>query len=197
MDTEAYERYAVQRDGSFRRMAKSGGFVSDYAGSSPAEMAADTFGYLFSGDAASVQRSDRVWSEQFGDLLQRGRGLGASCFDVASPGAPSKAGAALTLDGAPVYQRGVASWYGPGFHGRPTASGQRFNRYGMTAAHPSLPLGSRITVVNLGNGRSVDVVVNDRGPFVGGRVLDLSEGAAEQLGFKRAGTARVEIRFRF
>ena len=90
-------------------------------------------------------------------------------------------------------QRGVASWYGPEFHGRRTASGERFDQEGLTAAHRSLPLGTRVRVTNLENGRSVIVTVTDRGPFVRGRVIDLSRGAARRLGILRAGTARVRV----
>jgi rare lipoprotein A len=91
-------------------------------------------------------------------------------------------------------QVGVASWYGPGFHGRRTASGQRFDMHALTAAHPTLPFGTRVKVTNLANGRSVVLVVNDRGPFVRGRIIDVSHHGAEHLGFVRAGTARVRVR---
>jgi rare lipoprotein A len=90
-------------------------------------------------------------------------------------------------------QVGVASWYGPGFHGNRTANGEIYDQYEITAAHPSLPLGTRAMVTNLANGRSVEVRINDRGPFVDGRVLDLSYGAARLLDVVRPGTARVRI----
>lgn len=90
-------------------------------------------------------------------------------------------------------QEGIASWYGPGFHGRPTATGEVFDQYDLTAAHPTLPLGSRILVHNLENGRHVTVRVNDRGPFVAGRILDLSYAAAYALDMVRPGTAWVRI----
>ncbi|GBD25117.1 Endolytic peptidoglycan transglycosylase RlpA [bacterium HR30] len=90
-------------------------------------------------------------------------------------------------------QEGVASWYGPGFHGNPTASGEVFDQYELTAAHPSLPLGTRVLVTNLENGRQVEVRINDRGPFVDGRVVDLSYAAARVLGMTQAGTARVRL----
>lgn len=94
----------------------------------------------------------------------------------------------------PSYRQvGLASWYGPGFHGRPTASGRRFDESRLTAAHRSLPLGSRVTVTRIDNGRSVEVEINDRGPYVRGRVLDLSRAAAERLGMVDAGVARVRI----
>lgn len=93
--------------------------------------------------------------------------------------------------GASGPQVGKASWYGPGFHGRKTASGQIFNQNRLTAAHPRLPLGSRARVTNLQNGRAVEVTINDRGPHGRGRVIDLSRAAAKQLAM--SGTARVRI----
>jgi len=95
---------------------------------------------------------------------------------------------------AAVYtQRGEASWYGPGFHGRKTASGERFNQHGLTAAHRKLPLGTKARVTNLDNGKSVEVKINDRGPYVRGRIIDLSKAAAERLGMKNAGTTPVRL----
>jgi rare lipoprotein A (peptidoglycan hydrolase) len=87
----------------------------------------------------------------------------------------------------------VASWYGPGFQGRPTSTGERFNENAMTAASTTLPLGSRVRVTNPANGRSVEVRINDRGPYVRGRSIDLSKGAAEKLGIKDKGVAPVEV----
>jgi rare lipoprotein A len=88
---------------------------------------------------------------------------------------------------------GMASWYGPGFDGNLTASGSTFNRYALTAAHPSLPFGSRVRVTNLDNGRSVVVEINDRGPYAEGRVIDLSEGAADMIGLTASGVAPVQL----
>jgi rare lipoprotein A (peptidoglycan hydrolase) len=88
---------------------------------------------------------------------------------------------------------GVASFYGGRFHGRPTASGVRFDSNAMTAAHRSLPFGTRVRVTHLGNGRSVEVRINDRGPYVGGRIIDLSRGAAGVLGMHGQGVARVNV----
>jgi rare lipoprotein A len=88
---------------------------------------------------------------------------------------------------------GRASWYGPGFHGRRTASGERFDQNRLTAAHRKLPLGTRVTVTNLANGRSVRVEINDRGPYIRGRMLDLSKAAARRLGMVRDGVVRVRI----
>ncbi|MCP1198946.1 septal ring lytic transglycosylase RlpA family protein [Notoacmeibacter sp. MSK16QG-6] len=86
---------------------------------------------------------------------------------------------------------GKASWYGPGFHGKKTASGERFNQNAMTAAHKTLPLGTKVRVTNKRNGRSIVVRINDRGPYAHGRVLDLSKGAASKLGFIRSGHTSV------
>lgn len=88
---------------------------------------------------------------------------------------------------------GMASWYGRDFHGRKTANGQRYDMYGVSAAHKTLPLGTKVRVTNLENKRSVILVVNDRGPFVRGRVLDLSYGAAKKLGTVEKGVAKVRI----
>jgi rare lipoprotein A len=90
-------------------------------------------------------------------------------------------------------QVGTASWYGPGFHGRRTASGERFDQHGLTAAHRSLPFGTRVVVTNLANGRSVTVRINDRGPRVRGRTIDLSRAAARRLGMEGRGVARVRL----
>lgn len=90
-------------------------------------------------------------------------------------------------------QTGVASWYGRQFHGRKTASGETFDMNALTAAHPSLPLNCYVRVTNEKNGKSVVVKINDRGPFHGNRVLDLSYGAAKKLGIVDAGSAKVRI----
>jgi rare lipoprotein A len=90
-------------------------------------------------------------------------------------------------------QRGIASWYGTKFHGRPTSSGEVYNMHAMTAAHKTLPIPVYVHVKNLDNGRSLVVRVNDRGPFVAGRIIDLSYAAAKKLGVDGPGTANVEI----
>src|SRR5436853_6041367 len=91
-------------------------------------------------------------------------------------------------------ERGEASWYGKPFNGQPTASGERYDMYQMTCAHRELPLGTVIEVRNLDNDRRVQVRVNDRGPFVHGRILDLSYAAASELDMVRTGTAEIELR---
>ena len=90
-------------------------------------------------------------------------------------------------------QVGMASWYGGQFHGRTTASGEPFDMNAMTAAHRTLPFGTNVRVTNLDNGRSVVVRINDRGPYAKRRIIDLSRHAAEQLGFRKAGVAKVRV----
>lgn len=100
-----------------------------------------------------------------------------------------------TLSTSAGYQdEGMASWYGEEFHGRRTSSGEPYDMYAMTAAHPTLPLPSYVEVVNLDNGRRVVVRVNDRGPFHADRIIDVSYAAAHRLGMIGRGTARVRIR---
>ena len=93
----------------------------------------------------------------------------------------------------PFKQRGVASWYGKPFHGRRTATGERYDMHSMSAAHPTLPLPSYVRVTNLKSGTSVIVRVNDRGPFAHDRVIDLSHAAAQHLGIVKGGIAAVEL----
>ena len=91
------------------------------------------------------------------------------------------------------YQVGTASWYGENFQGKPTASGEPYEMYDMTAAHLTLPIGSYVKVTNLHNGKAVVVRVNDRGPVVPGRIIDLSYGAAQALQFRHSGLQRVRL----
>jgi rare lipoprotein A len=90
---------------------------------------------------------------------------------------------------------GVASWYGESYHGRPTANGETYDMYALTAAHPTLQLPSVVEVRNLDNGRSLILRVNDRGPFVADRLIDLSYAAAQELDFARQGLAHVQVRY--
>ncbi|MGE0745302.1 MAG: septal ring lytic transglycosylase RlpA family protein [Rhodospirillales bacterium] len=143
--------------------------------------------------------------------------LTAACADTRGPGAPSAPGSVARAPGDGVghykvgrpymikgkwytpyvdydYQEtGLASWYGPGFHGRMTANGEIFDENDVTAAHTTLPLPSVVRVTNLDNGRAMIVRVNDRGPFVDGRILDVSRRTAQMLGFERDGLARVHV----
>jgi rare lipoprotein A len=94
----------------------------------------------------------------------------------------------------PIHKEvGEASWYGPGFHGKETSSGETFDQKKMTAAHPSLPMGTEAEVTNLENKKKVEVKINDRGPYIDNRVIDLSKAAAEKLKMKEDGTAQVKI----
>ena len=88
---------------------------------------------------------------------------------------------------------GVASWYGPGFHGRTTANGEKYNMNGMTAAHKSLKFGTKVRVTNENNGKSVVVRIDDRGPYVGSRIIDLSKSAAQAIDMIGPGTAAVTV----
>ena len=93
----------------------------------------------------------------------------------------------------PRVQIGVASYYGSKFHKKRTANGEIFNMYKVSAAHKTLPLGTKVRVINLKNGRSLTMTINDRGPYVKGRVIDLSYKAAQKLGFVNQGTTKVRI----
>jgi len=105
--------------------------------------------------------------------------------------AASKVG--IVAKNARAYQVGTASWYGEDFEGKPTASGEPYNMYELTAAHPSLPLGTFVRVTNLRNRRAVVVRINDRGPVVEGRIIDLSYSAAKVLNFQSQGIQRVRL----
>src|SRR5262245_58612998 len=126
-----------------------------------------------------------------GGAAWRAVGMGLATAVLASGCALFRAPAPPPLeDGVQV---GLASWYGPGFHGRRTASGEIYDQDALTAAHPSLPFGTRVRVTNLDNGRAVDVRITDRGPFVGGRVIDLSRAAASVVGLIGPGVCRVRL----
>lgn len=126
--------------------------------------------------------------------------LSVSCAGKAPPARPSTAELLNTPSPSPtpvpgqIYREtGISSWYGKDFHGRKTANGETYDMYGISAAHRTLPLGTSIRVTNLDNYKSVKLKVNDRGPFAKSRVLDLSYGAAKELGFVAQGTAKVRI----
>lgn len=115
--------------------------------------------------------------------------------DVGSDDTPvkTKKKVAKSSGGGSSYQSGMASWYGGNFHGRKTANGETYNMNALTAAHKTLPFGTRVRVTNTRNGDTVVVRINDRGPFVGGRVIDLSRAAASQIGLTASGVAPVKI----
>ncbi len=121
--------------------------------------------------------------------------------DGAAPGGAVKVGRPYTVNGVRYVPRvdngydetGLASWYGADFHGKRTANGEVYDMNALTAAHKTLPMPSRVRVTNLENGRSLELTVNDRGPFVAGRIIDVSRRAAEALGFRRQGVAEVRV----
>ncbi len=130
----------------------------------------------------TVQTGDSLWdiSRRYGVPIQVLLRLNGLQGDTIQPGMVLR----ITVNSQPtlrsaIFQRGRAAWYGPGFHGRRTASGERFNTYALTAAHLTLPLGSRVRVTNLRNGRSVVVRVNDRGPYTRGYFIAKSRGSLE------------------
>jgi len=139
-------------------------------------------------------------------LLARSRGIHTYCsrilalfsvpFLVANLAACGGAPKPVYFPGYPVgfVERGVASWYGPGFHGNKTANGERYDMNQLTAAHRTLPLGSIAVVRSMSTGRQVTVRINDRGPFARGRILDLSLAGAQVLGMTGAGTEQIELR---
>ncbi|MEM7730429.1 MAG: septal ring lytic transglycosylase RlpA family protein [Pseudomonadota bacterium] len=157
------------------------------------------------GDAqfASIERTPRIEMPRSHDMIGgQGRDFDPDKIDR-NLYRHQKVGKRYTVMGQtftpkhdPDYDRtGVASWYGPKFHGKPTANGEVFDRHAMTAAHPTLPLNSMVRVTNLENGKTVTVRLNDRGPFVNGRLIDLSEAAAKALDYKQQGTTKVRVRY--
>ena len=159
-------------------------------------------GVLLAGPAGATDASDKAFS-----------GQGATNMAGAESGSPNPSASevqrdALQGEGLRVevageaaigqalgreLKRGKVSWYGKRFHGRRTASGEKFDMYALTAAHPSLPFGTRLRVRHLESGREVVVRINDRGPHVGGRILDLSQAAAQALGMIHAGESQVAL----
>ncbi|EKQ69016.1 rare lipoprotein A [Leptolyngbyaceae cyanobacterium JSC-12] len=124
--------------------------------------------------------------------LRRVLGNAAPLREVSGQPSPRN-GQEISLGPIRMRLTGFASWYGPGFHGNQSASGERFNQHAMTAAHRTLPFGTRVLVTNLDNGQSVVVRINDRGPFHGNRVIDLSTAAARVLGLIQSGVAPVRL----
>lgn len=125
-------------------------------------------------------------------MLFQGCALMGRTNSVSQPGSPPISPVRSSPRDAAI-EIGQASWYGPGFHGKKTASGEVFDQGQLTAAHRTLPMGSKVRVVNLNNDRSVVVQINDRGPFVDGRIIDLSHAAARELGMLERGTTRVRL----
>ena len=134
------------------------------------------------------QRARAMLGAGFGSKIALGAAI-AACALVSGAGlsrAEEPVGATLTLSG-------TASWYGPGIHGRQTANGERYDMYGLTAAHRALPFGTKVRVTNRTNGKSVVVRINDRGPYVGERVIDLSRGAAQAVSMIDTGVVPVKL----
>jgi rare lipoprotein A len=132
-------------------------------------------------------------------VVSLGAAQGPNSSGSARHSANPKSGSQFAANVAPAradsrpYEVGTASWYGEDFDGKPTASGEPFNMYDLTAAHPTLPLGTYVKVTNLRNRRAVIVRINDRGPIVPGRIIDVSYGAAKVLHFKANGIQRVRL----
>lgn len=126
-------------------------------------------------------------------LMGNAAPLKASAMTARSPQARSIEATDLSSGRTNPIRGGMASWYGPGFHGRQTANGERYNQQELTAAHRSLPFNTKVRVTNLRNGQSVIVRINDRGPFSRGRVIDLSAGAARSIGVFSSGVAPVQL----
>jgi peptidoglycan lytic transglycosylase len=125
-----------------------------------------------------------------------GLALAAGCAHAPPPGEPGggeRPSRPAAIRGAPAAEVGLASFYAHRFHGRLTASGARYDMHALTCAHPDAPFGSRLRVTDVESGRSVVVTVNDRGPFTGGRVIDLSLAAARRLRMVERGVARVRV----
>ena len=114
------------------------------------------------------------------------------CSYFSNPIQSAEASRRHSAHAAKTHHQGTASWYGPGFHGKKTANGEKFNMYAMTAAHRTLPLSSYAEITNLKNHRSIIVRINDRGPYHGNRALDLSYAAAKQLGISGLGSVEIK-----
>ena len=143
--------------------------------------------------------STKNWDQDALQVTNRLRRLvgGAGPLTMANivprPQPQTRANPTVAMRSTGQLQRGIASWYGPGFHGRRSASGERFNQNAMTAAHRTLPFGTQVRVTNLRTGATVVVRINDRGPFTRGRVIDLSRAAAGAIGMIGSGVAPVEV----
>lgn len=142
------------------------------------------------GDDVSAQPTQALGAEsrQLATSVPEGSPIAVAKVEVGHMEAPQPAKPVVVYE-----QVGVASWYGHWHQGHPTASGQPFDEHKLTAAHRSLPLDTKARITNLENGRSVEVTVNDRGPYIRGRVLDLSTRAAQELGMTKDGLALVRI----
>ena len=141
-----------------------------------------------SGQSRHTNAPNAIWFQNMQKLLRVAVGTTLSLVLAVAPALPQAQAQARES-----VLSGVASWYGPGFHGRQTANGERYNMNDMTAAHKSLKFGTRVKVTNQTNGLSVVVRINDRGPYVGSRIIDLSKSAAQALDMIGPGTASVIV----
>jgi rare lipoprotein A len=142
-----------------------------------------------------MRRRHAVWALGLAAAMPASRAQGeAGTVDAGAPARDEPEATRAGGEPPPGWtERGEASWYGLAFQGRRTASGERFDMHQLTAAHPSLPFGTRVRVTSLRNGRSVVVRINDRGPHTGGRIIDLSHAAARRIGLLALGTKDVEL----
>ncbi|WP_306292803.1 septal ring lytic transglycosylase RlpA family protein [Hydrogenophaga sp. H7] len=161
-------------------MAVLAGCATPLAGPVPAGAATDPLPVVPHGPAIPPTRN--------GDTLADPTGSAAA--ERSADGARSPDG---SRDSAGVLEKGLASWYGSKFHGRRTASGERYDRHAMTAAHRTLPFGTRVRVRSVVTGKEVVVRINDRGPFKRSRVIDLSQAAFNALGLQGRGVTQVEL----
>jgi rare lipoprotein A (peptidoglycan hydrolase) len=144
--------------------------------------------YVFSEDTESNREAEKVAEKVKQKVARSEKAEGRQ--DLVKDAVTVK----TAVNGQPVVEQfGEASYYGPGFHGKKTATGEKFDQNDLTAAHPTLPLGTQATVTNLETGDSVNVTINDRGPYVKGRDIDLSKRAAKELGMTKNGVAPVKI----
>lgn len=141
-----------------------------------------------------VINTKKIFQVSLQVLLVMSLGL-TGCTEKEADGSASKAEkkSQAAAPGKSYKEVGEASWYGPGFHGRETASGETFDQREMTAAHPTLPLGTKAEVTNLENKKKVKVEITDRGPYAKDRAIDLSKGAAQKLDMKEEGVSKVKI----
>jgi rare lipoprotein A len=178
---------------SHAEMMQSSSFTSGQDQSRLAERVLDKQTQSFNSHFSNPSLNSLSITERSGDKIRRETISAKIELPVEEPSVIEKLNAVASQTVRKFSQTGMASWYGRQFHGRKTASGETFDMNALTAAHRSLPLNCYIRVTNNNNGKSVVVKVNDRGPFHGNRVLDLSYGAAKQLGMTSAGTAKVSI----